>query len=94
MSEDRKRQTGVEYPDTLDVVERDGKEYQIVAMGTGIGVGNDFYLLKDIETEEITKIKGSRFTPFTEMRKPGEGKVRKRDEGVRVTGTLTGGEEE
>jgi hypothetical protein len=80
----------VDYPTTLDVVKRDGKEYQVVAMAQTGKHQEDVYLLKDPESGETHRVKGARFNPTTTS-KPGRGNIHRREEGVRITGTLDGG---
>ena len=70
-------------PTMLDVVDYRGKEYQVA------GGSDKMFILKDLETEEIFRVKG-RFKRASEMRDPAAGYVFRRDEGVKVSGTITG----
>lgn len=84
------KRSDTEYPTTLDVVRREGREYQVVAMSQTGNPSEDLYVLKDPGSGEIHRVKGARFTPTTPA-EPGKGEIHKRDEGVRVTGNLGGG---
>lgn len=88
-----KEEGQTEYPTTLDVVKRGGKEYQVVGMAQTGKPGEDRYLLKDTQTGETFRVKGAKFNPSSTS-EPGEGDIHKREEGVRVTGTLEGGSQE
>lgn len=79
------------YPVTLDVVEFNGNEYQVIASSQTGKVANDRFVLKDIRTEEILRVKGAVFAPI-KLRDPGPGDVYRKDEGVKVTGLIFGGE--
>jgi hypothetical protein len=81
---------GTEYPTTLDVVRRKGKEYQVVAMSQTGDPEQDIYVLKNPQTGETQRVTGARFSS-TQTSEPGKGDIHKRDEGVRVTGKLEGG---
>lgn len=88
MTEIKKR--GTDYPTTLDVIVKGGREYQVVAMvQTGDHEG-DVYVLKDPKSGETHRVKGAKFNP-TDTSKPGKGDIHRREEGVRVTGTFDGG---
>ncbi|GEM_PF-5325961 len=81
------------YPTTLDVINYGGNEYQVIASAqSGTDFGRDLFVLKDITTGEVIRVKGAVFTPFKVTRNPGIGDVHLRDEGVRITGSIAGGE--
>lgn len=85
---------GPDYPTTLDVVTINGQEVQIVAQAHDPqDPGEDIYLVKDTETGQFSRIVGASFER-TSTAEPGEGEVYLREEGVRVTGALKGGEKE
>jgi hypothetical protein len=70
-------------PTMLDVIEYKGKEYQVA------GGSQKLFLLNDLETDDTFRVKG-KFSRFDETREPGPGNVFRRDEGVRVTGLISG----
>jgi hypothetical protein len=81
------------YPTTLDVINYGGNEYQVIASGQSRDSSRDLFVLKDVVTGEVIRVKGAVFTPFKVTRNPGPGDdVHLRDEGVRVTGSIAGGE--
>jgi len=87
-----RRFSGKSYPGTLDVVEYEGEQMQVVARSEGIKRG-DAYVLQDSRTGETFRVTGARFKPkVTET--PKSGRTAKLDEGVRVTGKLKGGKRE
>lgn len=88
-----KQAEGPIYPVTLDVVDYKGEEYQVVASAQTGDPNKDQYVLKNTNTGETIRVTGAVFTPFP-TRTPGIGDVYRRDEGVRVTGLIAGGETE
>lgn len=82
---------GPVYPGTLDVVDYGGSEYQVVASVQTNDPNEVRFLLKNIATGEVIRIKGAIFNPQI-TRIPGVGDVHRRGEGVRVTGLIEGGE--
>ena len=78
------------YPTILDVVDWKEKEYQVV--GLARMEKDDIYLLNNLDNgEPLIRVKGANFKPV-EKRDPGKGRVYRKEEGVRVTGKLIGGE--
>lgn len=91
MSETRRE--GPIYPGILDVVDYGGEEYQVVSSAQTGDPNKNRYVLKNTNTGAIIRVVGAIFTPFP-TRTPDAGDVYRRDEGVRVTGSLEGGETE
>ncbi len=78
-------------PVTLDVVEFNGNEYQVIGSSRTGTPKDDMFLLKDIRTGVIVRVRGGIFNPLKISRDPGPGDVYRRDEDVRVTGSIAGG---
>jgi len=82
-----------EHPTNLDVVKFKGKEVQIVARAQTRDPKTDIYVVKNTETGETFRVTGAKFVPSS-TQEPIPGQIHKGDEGVRVTGSLTGGKKE
>ncbi len=82
-----------EYPTTLDVVKFKGKEVQVVASAQTGDPKTDIYVVKDTETGETFRITGAKFASSA-LQEPSPGQIHKKDEGVKITGSLTGGKKE
>lgn len=91
MSEDE-RDKGPVYPTNLDVVDFNGKEYQVVGTVRTKDPLKDKFVLKDLQSGEILRVLNGATFSFGKMRDPGPGNVYRRDEDVKVTGTIIGGE--
>ncbi|MCH7730417.1 hypothetical protein IID21_02675 [Patescibacteria group bacterium] len=82
-----------EYPTTLDVVKFKGKEVQVVASAQTGDLENDIYTVRDTKTGETFRVTGAKFVP-SGTQDPSPGQIHRGDEGVKITGSLTGGEKE
>jgi hypothetical protein len=82
-----------QYPTTLDVVKFKGKEVQIVGRAQTGDPKTDIYVVKNTETGEAFRVTGAKFVPSS-TQEPSPGQIHKGDEGVRITGSLTGGKKE
>ena len=89
-----RRREKPEYPGTLDVVEWHGSQYQLVGSVQTGNTKKDIYFLKNTETEEVFRVHGARFQPAKVTSEPTIKGVYRIDEGVRVTGILSGGKKE
>lgn len=79
-----------DYPTTLDVVRHKWQEVQVVG---SVQTGNpkkDIFLVKNTQSGETYRIKGSRFVR-SENQDPSPGLVHRAEEGVKITGSLLGG---
>lgn len=82
----------IESPDTLDVVEYNGKRYQVISTGKDEqGVDLTVLVQLDKSRTKTIRVRGAKFERLKETLDPGSGRVHARDEGVRFTGKLEGG---
>ena len=94
MSENLNKKEGSDspdYPTVLDVVIWKDTHYQVVGIAQTKSYKNDLFTVQGLEDKDTPfRIKGARFHR-TISQDPPEGRVYKREEGVRVTGELLGG---
>ncbi len=82
-----------QYPTNLDVVKFKGEEVQIVGRALTGDSKTDIYVIKNTETGETFRVTGAKFVPSV-TQEPSPGQIHRGDEGLRVTGSLTGGKKE
>ena len=84
----------IDYPIALDVVLFEGRRYQVAEIAQTGRPDDDIYVINDIEDpdKESFRVRGATFNRLPVTEDPGEGAVYRREEGVRLTGELIGGE--
>lgn len=80
------------YPTNLDVVDFNGEEYQVIGTVRTKDPLKDKFILKDLQSGEIFRVSNGATFTFGKHRDPGQGDVYRRDEDVKVTGSIMGGE--
>ena len=82
----------LQYPTNLDVVDYNDQEFQVVGTFRAKDPLKDKFLLKDLKSGKIFRVVNGATFSFGKMRDPGSGDVYRRDEDVKVTGSIIGGE--
>ena len=88
------RQTRLDYPTLLDVIVYRGKEYQVagrIEIEPGNFKTDEYSLINPHKKKFLFKVKGAKFNRFKVGEEPKSQIFYRQDEGVRITGKLTGG---